>query len=57
MVFVHVGAYVAVVPVAEYGKIVKEHVGTVETQLVEPAVFGDYEFQLIKRKVIISLHS
>ena len=57
MVFVHVGAYVAVVPVAEYGKIVKEHIGTLETQLVEPAVFGDYEFQLIKRKVIISLHS
>jgi hypothetical protein len=57
MVLVHVGAYIAVIPVAENGDVVKKHVRPLESQLVEPAVFGDNVFQLIGRKIIVGLHS
>ena len=31
MVFVHIGAYVAVIPVPQDGNVVKEHVRTLES--------------------------
>lgn len=54
--FMHIGAYIAVIPVPQDGDVVKEHIRTLESQLVEPAVFGNNMLQRIGRKVIVSLH-
>jgi hypothetical protein len=42
MVFVHIGTYIAVIPVAENGDIVKKYIRSLETKLIKPSVFGDY---------------
>jgi len=44
MVFVHIGTYVAVIPVAENGYIIKKYIRSLEAELVKPSVFGDYTF-------------
>jgi len=44
MVFVHIGTYVAVIPVAENGNIIKKHIRSLEAELVKPSVLGDYTF-------------
>lgn len=40
----HIGANVAVVPVAQNGNIVEKHIRPLQAQLVEPAVFGNDVF-------------
>ena len=44
MVLMHVGSYVPVIPVAQDGQVVEEHIRTLEAKLVEPSVLGDNEF-------------
>ena len=44
MVLMHVGSHVPVIPVAQDGQVVEEHIRTLEAKLVEPSVLGDNEF-------------
>jgi len=44
MVFVHIGPHVPVIPVAENGYIIEEHIRTLKAQLVKPTVFGNNPF-------------
>ena len=53
----HMGADVAVVPVTEDRDIIKEDIRSLETKLVEPAVFGYHMFQVVVRKVIVGLYT
>ena len=51
------GADVAVVPVTEDRDIIKEDIRSLETKLVELAVFGYHMFQVVVRKVIVGLYT
>ena len=42
MVFVHVGAYVPIVPVPQDRDIVEKNIRPLEAQLIKPAVFGNH---------------
>lgn len=44
VMLMHIGANVAVVPVAQNGNIVEKHIRPLQAQLVEPAVFGNDVF-------------
>ena len=44
LILMHMGADVAVVPVTEDRDIIKEDIRSLETKLVEPAVFGYHMF-------------
>ena len=57
MVFMHIGAYVAVIPVAQNRQIIKKHIRSLKTKLVEPAVFGYHMFQVVVWKVIVGLYT
>jgi len=43
-VFVHIGTDVAVIAVAQDRDIIEKHIRSLQTELVEPAVFGDRVF-------------
>ena len=44
LVFVHIGTDVAVIAVAQDRDIIEKHIRSLQTELVEPAVFGDRVF-------------
>ena len=44
VMFMHVGADVAVVTVTQNGNVVEKHIRPLQAKLVEPAVFGDDVF-------------
>ena len=41
---VHVGTHIAVVPVAQDGEVVEEDIRPLQSQLIQPAVLGNYKF-------------
>lgn len=57
LVFMHVGAHIPVIPVAQDWEIVKEYIRALQAQLIEPTIFCDNEFQIVLGKVIVSLHT
>ncbi len=57
MVFMHVRGYVAVIPVSQDGYIIEKHVGPLQAKLVKPTVFGNNEFKLIVRQIVVSFHT
>ena len=57
LVFVHIGTDVAVIAVAQDRDIIEKHIRSLQTELVEPAVFGYHMFQVVVRKVIVGLYT
>jgi hypothetical protein len=57
MVFMHIGAYIAVVSMAQDGQVIKKHVRPLETQLIEPPILGNDKLQIVLRHIIVCFHA
>ena len=53
MMLMHVRAYIAVIPVAEDGQVVKEHIRPLKTQLIKPSVLGNDKLQIVLGHIIV----
>ena len=57
MVLMQLGTYIAVVSMAQDGQIIKKHVRSLETQLIEPPILGNDKLQIVLRHIIVCFHA
>ena len=57
VMLMHIGANVAVVPVAQNGNIVEKHIRPLQSQLIKPPVLGNDKLQIVLRHIIVCFHA
>ena len=53
----HIGADIAMIPVAQDRQVIEKHIRSLKTKLVKPAVFCNDKFKVVLRHVVVCLHA